>query len=501
MITVPHAHQVAAFEALRASIAAGHRRPLMQGPTGFGKTVLAAMIVESALAKGRKVLFVVPAVSLVEQTVRAFARENITAVGIIQGSTVADWDQPVQVASLQTLMNRRMPDFDVAIIDEAHRRFRFINKWLTAPEWADKPIIGLSATPWSRGLGQIFDDLIVAATTKELIEHGYLSPFRVFAPSSPDLKGVRTVDTAHGRDFNERDLADAMDKGALTADIISTWLEKADGRPTFVFAVNRVHAKHIEAQFREAGITTGYVDAFTKLEEREQILRHFQSGDIQVLANVGCLTTGIDCDVRCIVLARPTKSIILYCQMIGRGLRLAPGKTDLLLLDHSDSTLRLGTVADIHQAYLDDGQSRGPADLRGEKPLPTKCPSCTFLRPPKTPVCPSCGFKPEPKSKITCEDGELIELGSGKQPKTFTERARRLGYPDRLALFGQLRWHGSRKGYKPGWAKAQFIDLTKTWPDGLHDAQPAPPTPELMSWLQSRRIAYALGRKRGGHGR
>src|SRR5262249_11796280 len=142
------------------------------------------------------------------------------------------------------------------IIDEVHRWYRFYPKLLTDPRFADVPIIGLTATPWTKGLGRHFERLIIGATTAGLIEAGYLSKFRAFAPASPDLTGVRTV----AGDFREGDLAKAMNKTILVADVVTTWLERARGRPTLCFAVDRAHAKNLQQQFQSEEISAEYID-------------------------------------------------------------------------------------------------------------------------------------------------------------------------------------------------------------------------------------------------
>jgi DNA repair protein RadD len=285
------------------------------------------------------VLFVVPALSLIEQTVQMFWDEGIRDLGVIQADhAMTAPERPVQVASVQTLMRRALPGCDVVVIDEAHRWFDFYGTWMTHPEWARIPFIGLSATPWTRGLGRYYDDLIIAATTADLIEAGFLSRFRVFAPSHPDLSEVRTV----AGDYHEGDLGEVMSERTLVADVVETWLKRAQNRSTLCFAVDRAHAKHLQAKFHEAGVATGYVDAHTPPDERERVRQQFADGRLRVVCNVGCLTTGVDWDVRCVILARPTKSEILFVQIIGRGLRTAEGKDDCLILDHSDTHLRLG---------------------------------------------------------------------------------------------------------------------------------------------------------------
>ena len=301
------------------SMATGHRHPMLCMPTGAGKTETAVRIVQRALAKSRRVTFVVPAIELIDQTVARFAKYGVTSVGVIQADHPAtDSRQPVQIASVQTLARRALPDTDLVIVDEAHQAFKVIFRWMA--EQTTLPFIGLSATPWTKGLGRHYDNLIRPVTLAQLIDRGRLTPFRVFAPSHPDLAGVKTV----RGDYDETQLADAMDKPSLTADIVSTWLQRGESRPTLCFAVNRAHARSLAAQFEAAGVTTGYVDGFTDRDERKVVADAFAAGRVKVVVNVGVLTTGVDWDVRCIILARPTKSEMLFVQIIGRALRTAP---------------------------------------------------------------------------------------------------------------------------------------------------------------------------------
>ena len=194
-------------------------------------------------------IFTVPALSLVDQTVRAFWEDGIRDVGVMQGThAMTDWSRPVQVASVQTLQRRPIPEADVVMIDECHRWYDFYGNWMKDLAWQNRPFIGLSATPWTRGLGQYFDDLVIAATTQDLIAEGYLSPFRVFAPSHPDLTDVRTV----AGDYHEGDLSGVMSDTPLVADVVDTWRRRAENRSTFCFAVDRAHAKHLQEEIRRS---------------------------------------------------------------------------------------------------------------------------------------------------------------------------------------------------------------------------------------------------------
>jgi DNA repair protein RadD len=480
-------HQACAIEKLRQSLGSGKRRPVLQAPTGFGKTLLAAAVVEGALAKQKRVIFTVPALSLVDQTVRAFWDQGISDVGVIQGThPMTDWGRPVQVASVQTLQRRGIPEVDVVIIDECHRLFDFYGRWMKDPAWQNRPFIGLSATPWTLGLGQYFDDLIIATTTQDLISEGYLSPFRVFAPSHPDLTRVRTVEG----DYYEPDLSSVMNEAPLVADVVDTWRRRAENRSTFCFAVDRTHAKHLQAKFAEAGVSTGYIDAYTLAKERDEIKRQFHDGDIRVVCNVGCLTTGVDWDVRCIVLARPTKSEILFVQIIGRGLRIAEGKEDCLILDHSDTHLRLGFVTDIHHDVLDDGRARAKPKASDRIRLPKECPQCAFLKPPRMSECPACGFKAEAVDNTQVAEGELVEITGGKK------RGKAASKDERAAFYAQLMGYAQARGYSSGWAAHKFREKFDVWPNDYRSLPAMEPTPKMRSWIKSRQIAWAKSKQR-----
>lgn len=473
------------IENIDAAIAAGERRIMVQAPTGFGKTVVGAALAQRCIDAGQRMLFTAPALSLIDQTVSRFHQNGIWDVGVIQANhPMTNYARPIQVASVQTLQRRRIPNANMVLIDEAHRFFEFYKDWFANPAWADVPFIGLSATPWTAGLGKYYTKLIVAAKTQELIDDELLSPFRVFAPTSPDLSKVRTV----AGDYHEGDLSKALDKSDLVADVVSTWIDRAQGRPTLCFAVDRAHAKHLQDQFVQSGVPAGYIDAFTDDSEREKIRVAFHAGALKVVCNVGCLTTGVDWDVRCIILARPTKSEMLFVQMIGRGLRTADGKTDCLVLDHSDNHARLGFVTDVHYDVLNDGIKTVKKAV-DKSPLPKKCPSCSFLRPPKVLACPSCGFVAKPKCDVVPTDGELVE---------FTGRRSALARdPDKQAFYQELKYYATMRGYKVGWAAANYRDKYAVWPP--FDWQNLPgiePTRATQNWIKSKMIAYAKSRER-----
>jgi DNA repair protein RadD len=483
MTAVLREHQLSLMARVDEAIAAGCRRIVAQAPTGFGKTIWAAHRLKRIQDGGQRAIFIVPVLSLIDQTIEKLYAEGVADVGVIQANhSMTNWARPIQVATVQTLQHREVPDAAEIIIDEVHRWYKFYPRLLADPRFADVPIIGMTATPWTRGLGKHFQRLIVGSTTEGLIRGGFLSPFRAFAPASPDLEGVRIV----GDDYHEGDLGEAMNKVELVADVVTTWLERAEGRPTLCFAVDRAHAKNLQQQFLAEAVPAEYIDAFTEVPERMAIAARFHAGEVKVVCNVGCLTTGIDWDVRCIILARPTKSEILYVQMIGRGLRTADGKDDCLILDHSDNHTRLGFVTDIH-----DGDPRDRQRAVKAEALLKKCPKCTFLKPPKMHACPCCGFAPVVQNKVVHQDGELVELAS---------RRTAIAPPiaDRVHFYRQLRAVAQLRGYRDGWVAHKFKAKVGSFPpwDYRHLA-PAAPSDATLRWIKSQEIRWANSRSLG----
>jgi superfamily II DNA or RNA helicase len=478
-------YQETAIERLKQALLEGARRPVVQAPTGAGKTVIAAAIVNMARQKDKRVLFCVPALSLIDQTVERFRANAIFDIGVMQGQhEMTDWTQPVQVCSIQTLARRTIPQADLVIIDECHVMFKLYDDWMNRPEWKGVPFVGLTATPWAKGMGASgrWDKLIIGTTTEELIERKHLSDFKCYAPAHPDLSGVKTK----LGDYEIKGLGEAMDKGHLVADIVSTWLERGEGRSTICFAVNRVHAKHIETQFKDAGVSVEYMDAYTDLGDRAAIVERFATGETKIICNVGVLTTGFDADVRCIILARPTKSEILYTQMIGRGLRPAEGKDHCLILDHSDTTLRLGFVTDIHKSELHDG-SANKATVERKAPLPKECGQCHFLKPPKAVKCPACGFQAAPQNKVESANGELYEIGRGGVVKTSAP-----SQAEQQRWYSELIRYADLRGYKAGWAAYAFKDKFGRFPEGaLHPWPSQMVSMDVDGWIRHRNIRRA----------
>jgi len=469
-------HQSNAIQMLRQSLGQGFTKVVLQAPTGFGKSITAAKIIESALSKGKRVMFTVPRLTLVDQTVLEFEREGINHIGVIQSNHPrTDATAPVQVATVQTLGRQEIGSrpFDIVIQDECHIHAKIIPQLMDA--WPKTVFIGLSATPWARGMGLIWQDLKVASTIPDLIEQGYLSKFHAYAPDDPDLKGIKV---ARG-DYVEGQLATEMSKPALVGSVVNTWLEKGEGRPTLVFGVNCAHAQVLQEQFNRAGVSAGYCDAHTDRVERHLLAKQFREGDIKLVCSVRTLTTGVDWPVSCIVDAAPTKSEILHVQKIGRGLRINPGTEDCLILDHAGNSLRLGLVTSIYHDTLDKTKSGEKQKSETTAKLPKPCSKCETLH--LGLICPACGHERKPIPGIETVDGELIEITDKKRVFTMAEKQE---------FWSMALWLDDDRQKGGKLAKGLYKGKFGVWPQGLtYDRM----KPDFSFWNyeKSSRIRYA----------
>ena len=258
----------------------------------------------------------------------------------------------VQVASVQTLWSRcyrgreDLPPANIVFVDEAHhcpaQTYRKILE-----SYPDAQVIGLTATACrrdGRGLGSIFDTLIEGPQVQELIDQGYLVPTKVFAPSQPHLEGVKV----RNGDYAENELAVRMDRPELVGDIVSHWLRLAEKRKTVVFASSVGHSVHLADEFKRSRIRAAHIDGGTEKAERDEILGELDvGGNVDVVCNCMVLTEGWDQpNVACTVLARPTRSMGLFLQMIGRVLRPFPHKLNALILDHAGAVFAHGFAED-----------------------------------------------------------------------------------------------------------------------------------------------------------
>lgn len=479
-------YQLRAIEAARNESRRGVKRMVVYAPTGAGKTVIAEAVIRSAMARGKRVAFIANRIDLVRQTSRRMAG---IPHGIIQGENTYGVDNSLVICSIQTVARRGIPNADLIVIDEAHAVPGSKDYRKLLADYNNLPVLGLTATPFSRGMGQhddaiggaVFESMVVASTIRELIDAGFLVDCDIYAPSEPDLTGVKLQRNAFGEtDYSEVALGEAVDKPHLIGDIVSHWKRLANGKPTVCFAANIKHSQHIVEQFRAAGVAAEHIDCYTDDEERKAIMQRVLDGKTTVISNVGILAEGWDfpaCEV--MILARPTRSLIRWIQMVGRILRPFAGKVRGLVLDHSGSTAHLGYPTDDLPLELCDGRVRESKPAQREESKPKKCPSCSFMKPPKAHACPACGFTPEKPLNVINDAGELVKV---------TRKKARM--EDKQAVYSQMLAISYERNYKKKWVDNQYKEYFGVWPRGLRDSA-IEPTPEIRSWVKSRMIRYA----------
>jgi len=467
-------YQVDIANRLGAAESRGVKKLLLQAATGAGKTVIASAIIEAAAANGKSVLFLAHRRELIFQAVNKLRDFGLNP-GVIMAGVERDYGNPIQVGSIQTIWSRAirrqkmdLPPADLLFIDEAHRSLSETYMKIIAL-YPNSILLGLTATPIrgdGRGLGNVYEHMECCPHIGELTEMGYLVPVKYFVPTKPDLEGVRIT----AGDYNEKDLAQRMDKPELVGDVVENWARIAPGRQTIVFASGVQHSMHIRDEFRKAGVKAEHIDGSTEHGERARILKALHDGDVTVVSNCAVLTEGFDSPpVSCIVLARPTRSPGLYIQTAGRGLRPYPGKENCILIDHSGAVLDHGMLSEFTDWELDSKLPiRKQVEARkAEKGTGIECRNCkAFYFGQRR--CPECGHEPKrfPKG-VAYRDGMLYEIGTMPNEK-FTKE-------DKQQWYAELKHYAEDRGYKQGWVSHTYKDKFGVWPKGVNGlaAQPA----------------------------
>jgi superfamily II DNA or RNA helicase len=485
------------------TVGAGKRRIILAAPTGAGKTIIGASIITDLIRDlNKSVLVLAHRREIITQTAGKLLKAGISH-GIIQAGTRPRPLERVQVASIQTLWVRAMhtgsmelPPADLVWVDECHHATaKTYRKIIEA--YPDAIVLGTSATPTrgdGRGLGGIFEIVIETPQVAELIEQKYLVGTRVYAPIDPDLRGVET----RQGDYVESQLAERMDQARLVGDIIEHWHKFGERRKTVAFACSVAHSIHIRDEFIKSGVRAEHIDGGTPKPERDATLAQLERGEIELVTNCMVLTEGWDMpDAGCCILARPTKKMGLYRQMVGRVLRPADGKPDCVILDHSGAVFRHGFVEDPIEWTLDpERRAESPAHReRGERGSRLiECKNCGVVRIAGEP-CWYCGFLPQrPPRAVDIEDGEL----------GLVDRARRAVDGKVYDPVESTYWHAMliyiarERGYEraQGWAAHKYKDKFGEFPKWGEAPPPIPPTPEVRSYVRSRDIAYAKSKRR-----
>ncbi|WP_456738546.1 DEAD/DEAH box helicase [Bradyrhizobium sp. USDA 4471] len=443
---------------IRGIFARRIRRVLYVLATGGGKTIVFSFIVGSAIERGKRVLILAHRVELVDQ-----ASAALSALGIEHGIIAPGHprtDHAVQIGSVATVIRRHrdVGQFDLVIIDEAHhgasRSYRRIFE-----VFGDAFVLGVTATS-ERLDGEpldMFDQIVIGPDTATLIGEGFLSPYVLYAPASaPDLSGVRN----RAGDFAVDDLASVMSRPVIIASAVSQYLDKCWGAPAIAFCVDRSHSQALAEAFIINGVRAAHVDGDTPAAERRRLIAALGTGDLDVLCNCGLVSEGLDVPgVVGVILLRPTQSLSMYLQQVGRALRVAPGKSRAMILDLAGNVFRHG-LPDTPREWSLAGREKKD---RAPPPVVARlrhCPACRTLNPPGTGVC-SCGTELKPTSAERRD--AALELVRVRQEQL--QKLSRLTYGECLSWAGtseeRLQMVALARGYKRGFVHKRLIEIAE----------------------------------------
>jgi DNA repair protein RadD len=456
-----------------------HKAILITAPTGSGKTCLASFMIKRAAAKGLRAWMIVNRDFLLTQTASALDQAEVS-YGYIASGREFNPHKAVQIASIDTLRRRldRLEGHapDLVVWDEAHHlaavSWRAVKDWIDRQTAGNARSVGLSASPArldGRGLGDFFGTMVRGPSVAWLIERGFLSGYRAFAPTAPVLDGVHT----RAGDYARGELAAVMDTDQIAGNIVGTYKEHANGKRAIYFAVSVEHSKHIAAAFCAAGVAARHLDASSSSMERIDAAQSLAAGALSVLINVDLFGEGYDLSSQagqdvslgCVGLCRPTQSLALHLQQVGRALR--PKPEPAIILDHAGNCMRHG-LPDDERDWTLAGQRRG--NSRNPSPdIPIRrCGECFAVFSPRE-ACPFCGTICEPSPREVTE----VAIDMAEVNRQVLQAQKR-GEQRSAKSLEDLQAIAAARGYKPGWARHIWEARTKKRahgaPGGLREA-------------------------------
>ena len=429
---------------IRGQYQLGKRSVLAVLPTGGGKTVIFSHIAQAAARKGNRVCILVHRAELLDQASRSLRKMRVQH-GLIAANRSMDLSHAVQVASVQTLARRlhKLPRdfFQLLVVDEAHHSNA--GTWAKVIDhFSNAKLLGVTATPCrgdGRGLGEQYQAMVQGPTAQWLTDNGYLAAARVLAPPGFDAAGLRK----RMGDFDTKQAEQRV--ATIMGDCCSHYRKHLDGRTAIAFCCSVAHAEAVARLFISQGVPAASIDGTMDAANRRQLLADLAIGRIKVLTSCSLIGEGVDVpSVGGCILLRPTQSVSLHLQMIGRCLRPTPGKPAAVVLDHVGNTVRLGHHLEEREWSLDGVKKRD----RDAAPSVKVCPKCFATTMSTAQVCRECGhvFAPQERRELQVVDGELVEMQA-------IARKREQGSAQSLE---QLRQLAQQRGYKRGWAERVY---------------------------------------------
>ena len=453
-------YQQKGIDELRSAFAAGHRAVIYVLPTGGGKTVVFSAIAERAAAKGKRVAILVHRQELVDQTCRSLEAIGVEFGTVVAGARNLTLSEPLQVCSVQTLARRldSIPrdQFDLLVVDEAHHAVA--GSWAKILDhFTEAKILGCSATPErldGKGLGAMFSRMVTGPDCRWLTENNFLSPARAFVPPSGiDTKRLRV----RAGDYRIEDAEAAMSDRMLVGDAVAHYRKHLRPATAIAFCCTVRHAEAVCAAFQQAGIRAAVLDGKTHKNERRGMIEALGRGDIEVLCSCMVISEGTDVpSVGGCLLLRPTQSVSLYLQMVGRCLRPTPGKDRAVILDHAGNVEKHGLPTTTRLWDLEGKPAREKREAK--ETLGVKnCPSCFATIESACAECPECGHQFE-REEIRQVEGDLVAIEDDEwntRREAWMERLeqkRKRSEVGRARTLEELQAIASERGYAPGWA-------------------------------------------------
>ncbi len=466
-------YQQQAVDNIRNSYLNKFKAPLLVLPTGGGKTVVFSYIAATSQSKGNRVLILVHRVELLRQTSAKLSEAGVYH-GLISPKYTPNFSAPVQVASVQTLIKRltKIPPPDLIIIDEAHHATA--GSWRTVLNaFPNARVLGVTATPCrgdGSGLGQVaggvFDDIVIGPQVPELIQAGFLVKPIIYAPKEKlDLSAIKIT----RGDYDVKQVSDLVDKPTITGDAVSHYKRICPGTPAVVFCVSVNHAKHVAEEFRKAGFRAFHADGSLEDDVRARILNGLGNGTVDVVTSCDLISEGTDIPaIGCAILLRPTQSLGLYIQQVGRALRIAEGKKHTYILDHVGNVLTHGLPEEHRDWTLEGEKKRKKKKIDDvENVKVTQCPKCYCVHETNAhkvnienvwrTACPSCGHIYERKEAEAPKqvDGELVEVDPNLLKRQKVVEVAKARTREELELIAEQR------GYKAGWVNHMLSSREK----------------------------------------
>lgn len=498
-------------------------RVLFSSPTGSGKTIIQALTAKREMDRGNRSAILTPRNEIFTQT-RDWCHKicGYGDVSVLRAKRPGEnWNpaNPVHVVSWPTLIARArksdfwFPNVRRLLVDEGHlsvapQILKILERY--APHAV---IDSYTATPGrltGRGLGSFYTEIKHVTTVRQLIKEGWLAPLEYYGAATPDLSGIKI----RRGDYEVGKLSKACVQ--LVGDAVDNWLRLAPDRHTITFAVDVAHAEALAERFCRVGISAAALHTRMDQSERDAVVAAFKARQVQVLVNVSIASYGFDApSVDCVQICRPTKSLVLHLQMLGRGMRPAVDENEdvikdpndprfktCLVMDHANNVRTLGMADDLYRWTLDEGRqaatnwSRDPRSGEAEESKTHECEQCHHLF-SKSRVCPKCGWKvPFTKRDVDTKDADLVEIGRNKV-KRLPE-----GWPSHEVFYGMLRHYSLEKGYKPMWAVFKFEEKAKCRPPSeWNNHALVPCSDRIKNWIISRNIAYSKKRQKNSAAR